>query len=117
MLAKENKNIVTAMVTRTGGAVLALVTTAKALAEFAILLLIAQGIVFFISFGRHEANPIYRFLRFLTSPVVRVARSIAPRFVVDQHVPAMALILLIWLWVGLKFAQIHYRGMLLMQGA
>lgn len=95
---------------------LALVTIAKALAEFAILLLIAQGVVFVISFGRHEANPIYRFIRFLTSPVVRIARSIAPRFVVDQHVPAMALILLIWLWIALKFAQIHYQGMLLIQG-
>jgi hypothetical protein len=97
--------------------VLALVTTAKALAEFAILLLLARGGVFVISFGRHELNPIYRFLRFLTSPVVRVARAIAPRFVVDQHVPAMALILLFWIWVGLKFAQIHYQGMLLMRGA
>ena len=102
---------------RIGGDVLALVATAKALAEFAILLLLAQGVVFVISFGRHEVNPIYRFIRFLTSPVVRAARSIAPRFVVDQHIPAMALILLIWLWVGLKFAQIHYQGMLLMQGA
>ena len=96
---------------------LALVTTAKALAEFAILLLLARGVVFVISFGRHEVNPIYRFLRFLTSPVVRVARAIAPRFVVDQHVPAMALILLFWIWVGLKFAQIPYQGMLLMRGA
>jgi len=100
-----------------GGDVLAIVTVAKALAEFAILLLVAQGVVFVISFGRHEANPIYRFLRFLTSPVVRSVRTIAPRFVVDQHLPALALILLFWVWVGLKFAQIHYQGVLLMQGA
>lgn len=95
---------------------LAIVTVAKALAEFAILLLVAQGVVYVISFGRHEANPIYRLLRFLTSPVVRSARAIAPRFVVDQHLPALALILLFWIWVGLKFAQIHYQGVLLMQG-
>jgi len=87
--------------------VLALVSMAKALVEFAILLLLGQAVVYLISFGRHEINPVYRFMRFLTSPVVGVARLISPRFVVDQHVPAVAMILLIWLWVGLQFAQIH----------
>ena len=96
---------------------LALLSVAKALVEFAVLLLLGQGIVYIISFGRHEANPIYRFLRFLTSPVVGVARRIAPRFVVDQHVPALALIMLFWLWVGLKFAQIHYQGMQMLKGS
>ena len=86
---------------------LALVTVLKGLVEFAILLLVGQGLVFLLSFGRHEGNPVYRMFRFLTSPVVRVGRLIAPRFVVDQHVPALALFLLLWIWVGLKFAQVQ----------
>jgi len=86
---------------------LALVTVLKGLVEFAILLLVGQGLVFLLSFGRHEGNPVYRMFRFLTSPVVRVGRLIAPRFVVDQHVPALALFLLLWVWVALKFAQVQ----------
>jgi ABC-type nitrate/sulfonate/bicarbonate transport system permease component len=39
--------------------------------------------------------------------VVRVGRWIAPRFVLDQHVPALAVFVLFWLWVGLKFAQVQ----------
>ena len=86
---------------------LALVTVFKGLVEFAILLLVGQGLVFLLSFGRHEGNPVYRMFRFLSSPVVRVGRLIAPRFVVDQHVPALALFLLLWVWVALKFAQVQ----------
>ncbi len=91
------------------------VTVAKALIEFAGLLLLGQGLVFLLSFGRHESNPIYRFLRFLTGPVVRPMRAITPRFVVDQHVPAIALFILFWVWVALKFWQVvlaHEAGLL-----
>lgn len=95
---------------------LALLTVAKGLVEFAALLLFGQGIVYVISFGRHEGNPVYRMMRFLTRPVVSVARALAPRFVVDQHIPALAFILLFWLWIGLKLAQIHYQSQLITQG-
>ena len=91
------------------------VTVAKALVEFVGLLLLGQGLVFLLSFGRHESNPIYRFLRFLTRPVVRPVRVITPRFVVDQHVPAIALFILFWAWVALKFWQVvlaHEAGLL-----
>jgi hypothetical protein len=91
------------------------VTFAKALVEFAGLLLLGQGLVFLLSFGKHESNPIYRFFRFLTGPVVRPVRFITPRFVLDQHVPAVALFLVFWLWVALKFWQVvlaHEAGTL-----
>lgn len=91
------------------------VTVAKALVEFAGLLLLGRGLVFLLSFGRHDGNPIYRFLRFLTGPVVRPVRVITPRFVVDQHVPAIALFILFWAWIALKFWQVvlaHEAGLL-----
>lgn len=94
---------------------LTVVTIAKALVEFAGLLLLGQGLVFLLSFGRHEGNPIYRFLRFMTGPVVRPVRVITPRFVMDQHVPAVSFFLLFWLWVALKFYQVvlaHEAGLL-----
>jgi uncharacterized protein YggT (Ycf19 family) len=94
---------------------LTFVTFAKALVEFAGLLLLGQALVFLLSFGRHEGNPIYRFLRFITRPVVRPVRLITPRFVMDQHVPAVSFFLLFWLWVVLKFYQVvlaHEAGLL-----
>lgn len=83
------------------------------LVKFAGLLLIAQGLVFVFSFGRHEQNPVYRFLRFLTSPVTRAVRAITPGFVVDRHVPVVAFLLLFWAWVALIFV----RRALILQGA
>lgn len=88
------------------------VVALKGLVEFAALLLVAQCLVFLISFGRHEANPVYRGLRFLTSPVTRVARWIAPRFVVDAHVPAIGLFLLLLAWLALLFAKAYLVGAL-----
>ena len=73
----------------------------KGLVEFVGLLLIAQGLVWVLSFGRHEQNPIYLGLRFLTRPVVQAARSITPAVVVDRHVPAVAVFLLFWCWIAL----------------
>jgi len=83
------------------------------LVKFAGLLLIAQGLVFAFSFGRHEQNPVYRFLRFLTSPVTRAVRAITPSAVVDRHVPVVAFLLLFWAWIALIFV----RRALILQGA
>lgn len=81
------------------------VVVLKGLAEFAGLLLMGQGLVYLLSFGRHETNPIYRFMRFLTSPVTRAVRRIAPAFIVDRHIPALSLALLLWIWVALTVAK------------
>jgi len=81
----------------------------KGLVEFAGLLLLGQGLVFLMSFGRHESNPVYRVMRFLTSPVTRLVRRLAPAFVVDRHVPALAFILLFWIWVALTVAKLRLQ--------
>jgi uncharacterized protein YggT (Ycf19 family) len=84
----------------------------RALVEFAGLLIIAQGLVFLMSFGKHESNPVYRAIRFLTSPVTRAVRRFTPKFVVDQHVPAVALFLLLLVWLALRVLQIMIRARL-----
>jgi uncharacterized protein YggT (Ycf19 family) len=78
-----------------------LVVVLKGLVEFAGLLLLARGAVFMISFGRHEQNPIYQFLRFLTRPLLTAARLITPSFIVDRHLPAVAVFLLLCCWIAL----------------
>ena len=73
----------------------------QALVLFAGMLLLAQGVVFMMSLGRHEGNAVYRFLRFLTSPVVKATRRITPSRVADRHVPVVALFLLFWVFFAL----------------
>ena len=43
----------------------------------------------------------------LTSPVTKVTRLIAPRFIVDQHVGFLAFFLLLVLWAGLTLTKIR----------
>lgn len=83
------------------------VTVLKGLAEFAGLLLIGQGLVYALSFGKHETNAVYRMFRMLTSPIVRVARLITPNKVSDRHVPFVAMLLLFWVWVFLLFTKFN----------
>ena len=71
------------------------------LAAFVMLLLVGQLLVRVLSFGRHEENAVYRFLRFLVSPVTKVVRRITPSRVDDRHVPVVTFFLLFWLCFAL----------------
>ena len=82
------------------------VVVLKGLAEFAGLLLVGQGLVYVLSFGKHEVNAVYRMFRLLTSPIVRAARVITPNKVSDRHVPFVALMLLFWIWLFLSFTKV-----------
>ena len=76
----------------------------QAVVMYAGLLLLGQGLVFFMSFGRHEENAVYRFFRFLTSPVVKPTRAITPKQVADRHVPVVAFFILFWIFFALAIA-------------
>jgi uncharacterized protein YggT (Ycf19 family) len=84
-----------------GGRVIHALNLVYALAAFSLLLLAGQGMVRLLSFGRHEENAVYRFMRFLTSPVVKVVRFITPKKVADMHVPVVAFFLLFWICLAL----------------
>lgn len=86
---------------------LSVVVVLKGLAEFAGLLLVGQGLVYVLSFGKHEANAIYRAFRFLTSPVVRATRRITPEKIAPRHVPFVSLILVFWIWAFLTYTKIN----------
>jgi uncharacterized protein YggT (Ycf19 family) len=80
----------------------------------ALLLLIAQTLVLVAGmalFGqlivgafnwraRHQ-NIVYQLFGIVTRPVVRAARLITPRVVLDQHVPLVAFLLLFFCYFGL----------------
>ena len=78
-----------------------LVVILKGLVEFTGLMLLGQGIVYFLSFGRHEHNAVYKMFAIVTSPVVKAARVVTPRQVADRHVPVVGFFLLFWIWFAL----------------
>lgn len=78
-----------------------LVVILKGLVEFTGLMLFGQGIVYLLSFGRHEHNAVYKMFAIVTSPVVKAARVLTPRQVADRHVPVVGFFLLFWIWFAL----------------
>lgn len=77
------------------------ISTLRMLVEIALFSLIGQGVLFALSGPGREQNVFYMILRTLASPAVRIARFVAPKFVIDRHIGYVALFILIVLWVGL----------------
>ena len=82
---------------------LLLVVMVKALAELAFMFLLGRGILYILAGAKREANLFYGILRVVTDPVIRAARWISPRFVLDAHVPFVAVALVAWVWIVVVF--------------
>lgn len=78
----------------------------KGLTEVAGVAMIGQGILWVIAGAKREQNLVYGLFRTLTSPVMKAARWITPRIVLDQHIGLVAFFLLIVLWLTLTVAKI-----------
>ena len=48
-------------------------------------------------------------MRFVTSPVTGLVRKVAPRFIADRHIAALAFVLLFWIWVALLIAKLRLQ--------
>jgi len=67
----------------------------------AALALLGQGVVGIFNWrGRHE-NFVYQLFSIVTRPVVAMVRLITPRVVVDEHVPLVAFLLLLFGYFGI----------------
>jgi hypothetical protein len=82
---------------------LLLVVIVKALAELAFMFLLGRGVLYILAGAKREGNLFYGILRVVTDPVIRAARWISPRFVLDSHVPFVAVALVAWLWILVVF--------------
>lgn len=76
-----------------------LVVILKGLNEVALMALIGQAALYVIAGSRREGNIVYSMLKTITAPIMKAARWIAPRFIVDQHIAFLALFLLLLLEV------------------
>lgn len=79
----------------------------KALAEVALCAFVGQGILYLFAGAKRESNFAYTTFKMLTSPVTKVTRLIAPRFILDQHIGFLAFFLVMVLWVSLTVAKIN----------
>ncbi len=70
------------------------------LSTYGMLLLAGQGVVYFLSFGKHETNAVYRLLRLIATPIVKPVRFITPKIIIDKHVPFVAFLILFWIAIA-----------------
>ena len=85
---------------------LAAVTIVKLLAEIALLALLGQWVIGLLSGPARDHNPFYRLLQVVGRPWVRAARWLAPRVVLDRHLPLVAGLVLLFIWGGAAIAKV-----------
>lgn len=86
---------------------LAAATTAKLLAEIALLALAGQWVVGLLAGTERDANPFYRVLQLLGRPWVRAVRWISPPVVLERHLPLVAFLVLALIWIAAAVAKIQ----------
>ena len=80
---------------------LLLVVIVKALAELAGLFLLGRGLLYVLAGRKRAENFFYQLLCIVTDPVIKAARWITPRVVVDSHIPVVAFVLVLWIWLAI----------------
>jgi len=65
------------------------------------LSLLGQGIVAIFNWRRRQENFVYQLFSIVSRPVVSVVRLITPRVILDEHVPLVAFLLLLFGYFGI----------------
>jgi len=86
---------------------LAVASTIKLIAEIALLALLGQWLLGLLAGARKEQNLFYQILQIMTRPFVSVARLLTPKLVLDRHVPLVAFLLLLFVWLGATIYKIQ----------
>lgn len=82
---------------------LLLLVILKALAELAFMFLLGRGALYVLAGRKRAGNLFYQVLCVVTDPVLRLARWLAPRLVMDAHIPFVAVLLVAWVWLAIVF--------------
>ena len=84
-----------------------IIVVLKALTEVAAVAMMGQGILYVLAGSKRNQNAIYGIFKTITSPVMKAARWITPRIVLDQHLGLVAFFLLLLFWFGLTVLKIR----------
>jgi hypothetical protein len=76
-----------------------LLTSIKLVTEIALMAMLGQWVLGLLAGAKRESNLVYQLFAVLTKPFIRLARWLAPRVVIDRHVPLVAFLLLFFVWL------------------
>ena len=83
-----------------------IIVVLKALTEVAGVAMIGQGVLYAVAGAKRDQNTFYVIFKTVSSPVMKLARWITPRIVLDRHLWLVAIFLLVVLWIGLTIMKI-----------
>ncbi|MDI1270457.1 MAG: hypothetical protein Q8M93_13155 [Polaromonas sp.] len=83
------------------------VSTLKLIAEIALLALFGQWVLGLLAGAKKEGNLFYQILQIVGKPFVVAARFITPKQIIDRHVPLVAFLLLLFVWIGSTLMKIR----------
>jgi hypothetical protein len=86
---------------------LTLVSTAKMVAEIALLSLAGQWLLGLLAGSKRSSNLFYQVLSIMTRPFVRLARAISPSLVLVRQVPLGTFLMLSFVWVICLLAKVR----------
>lgn len=80
----------------------------KLLSEIALMALAGQWVLGLLAGAKREQNFVYQLFQVVTRPLVRGARLISPRVVLDRHLPLVAFLVLGFVWLLATAAKIDH---------
>ena len=83
-----------------------IVSVLVALVEVAGLMLLARGFLWLFGPKARQGNYVYDLLTTGTAPFIRLTRAVTPRAVPNAHLPWIAFLLLLCVYVGLGYAKL-----------
>lgn len=83
------------------------VSAVRVIAEVALLALLGQGLLGLLAGTKKDHNLFYQILQIVGQPFVVLARLITHRVIMDRHVPLVAFLLLLFVWIGVTLLKIQ----------
>lgn len=69
--------------------------------------LLGQWVLGLLAGAKREQNLFYQILQIVGRPFVSVARLLTPKLVLDRHVPLVAFLLLLFVWLAVTIYKIQ----------
>ena len=82
-------------------------STLKLIAEIALLALFGQWVLGLLAGAKKDSNLFYQILQIIGKPFVVAARFITPKQIIDRHVPFVAFLLLLFVWIAATLTRIR----------
>jgi len=78
----------------------------KLIAEIVLMALLGKGLVALLAGEGRERNVFYQILSVMTRPFERASRFVAPRMVLDRHLPFVTFFIMAFVWIAALIAKI-----------